>query len=122
MRLKTRKRPEDLIQEAVVEWLNLQCPQLLWWHTHQSGYLSPAERMKAKRMGRRAGVPDLTFVISGGRVAFIELKSTKGVEQDSQITFAGMARAAGALYAVCRSLEEVEGTLKGWGVLKERAA
>jgi hypothetical protein len=89
-----------------------------YWHTHQSGYLSIAERVKAKRMGRRSGVPDWTFLLPPtARAAFIELKTDGGALSASQKDFRNWAIGVGALYAVCRSVEEVQGTLKGWGVL-----
>jgi hypothetical protein len=107
---------EYLLHAAVAEYLRYACKRT-WWHSHQSGNLSMTERMKAKRMGRRAGVPDFTFIGPDGRTAFIELKADGGRQTESQAVFEESARKDGALYAVCRSLPEVEGTLKGWGVL-----
>ncbi len=107
---------EYLLHAIVADWLRLQCPHLLWWHSHQSGRLSMAEAMKAKRMGRRAGVPDFTFILPGGQAAFIELKAEDGRQTESQAVFEMQAKEAGAFYALCRSLPEVQGTLKAWGV------
>ena len=108
---------EYYLHATVADWLRLQHPGLTWWHSHQSGNLSVAERMKAKRMGRRAGVPDFTVLIPpNGRAGFIELKATAGRQTEPQAIFETDARRSGALYAICRSLEEVQGTLAGWGV------
>ena len=107
---------EYLLHATVADWLRLQHPRLLFWHTHQSGRLSMAEAMKAKRMGRRAGVPDFTFILPGGRAAFIELKAGKGEQSEPQALFEEQAKASGAYYALCKSLPEVQGTLKAWGV------
>lgn len=107
---------EYLLHAAVADWLRYQHPKLLFWHSHQSGRLSMAEAMKAKRMGRRAGVPDFTFILPGGKAAFIELKADTGRQSDPQAVFEMQAKEAGAYYALCRSLPEVQGTLKAWGV------
>jgi len=115
MRLKPT---EHQIHAAVAQWLRAQHPRLLFWHSHQSGRLSVAEAMKAKRMGRRAGIPDFTFLLPPhGTAGFIELKAEGGRQSEPQLTFEIQARAAGAHYAVCRSLEEVEGTLMSWGAI-----
>lgn len=107
---------------TVADWLRWQCPHLTWWHCGQTA-TSARHGSNLKRMGVQAGVPDLTFIIPPhGRIGFIELKAGKGKQTETQVTFEQRVRNDGALYAVCRSLEEVEGTLKGWGVLKERAA
>lgn len=116
------KSPEFILQEQIAEWLWLQCPRLLWWHCGQTA-ISARHGANMKKIGVRAGVPDLTFLLPpNGRAAFIELKVGKKKQTDSQVTFEKLARGDGALYAVCYSLDEVIGTLKGWGVLKERAA
>lgn len=113
---------EYALHASVADYLRLQHPRLLWWHSHQSGRLSMTEAMKAKRMGRRAGVPDFTFILAGGRAAFIELKADKGRQSETQAKFEEQARSAGAYYALCRSLEEVQGTLAAWGVRAREAA
>ena len=81
-------------------------------------------------MGMLAGVPDLAFILPGGRTAFIELKTAHnkvtGVQKQylrpEQKAFRARATELGALYAVCRSLEEVQGTLKAWGIFGKAAA
>jgi len=107
---------EYSLHVTIADWLRAQFPKLVWWHSHQQGHLSVVARVKAKRMGRRAGVPDFTFILPGGKAAFIELKSDAGRQSESQAVFEMQAREAGALYALCRSLAEVQGTLEAWGV------
>lgn len=108
------KGPEFVLQEQVAEWLWLQHPRLLWWHCGQTA-ISARHGANLKKIGVRAGVPDLTFLLPpNGRAAFIELKAGKGKQSDSQETFETLAKERGALYAVCRSIEEVQGTLTAW--------
>ena len=71
---------------------------------------------KLKDMGTRPGVADLSFVLPGGRAAFIELKAPKGRQSPEQKAFEADCTTNNAPYAVCRSIEEVAETLRGWGV------
>ena len=67
--------------------------------------------VKLKRMGLKAGIPDLC-IIYNGRAFFIELKTPKGVlsqvQKERQVELAG----AGAHIDVCRSVDDVRETLK----------
>lgn len=113
---------EHALHMAVAQYLRVQCPRLLWWTVDQTA-LHGRHGRTLKEKGVLPGVPDLSFVLPpNGRAAYIELKWDKGRQTPTQEAFETQARAAGALYAVCRSVDEVEGVLRGWGVLKERAA
>lgn len=114
--------PEDILQMQIARFLKVAAPDLLWWHTPNGGTRKIGEARKLKDMGVLAGVPDMTFILPGGLVAFIELKAPKGRLEPSQKAFAEAAIKAGAAWAVCRSLEEVEATLRSWNVpLRARA-
>lgn len=111
------KHREDDLQMAVVQYLLLSCPEnVLWYHCPNGEYRSKKTAAKLKRMGVRPGIPDLCFVLPGGRAAFIELKADKGVVSPEQKTVLAMVDDLGGLYAVCRSLDGVEDTLRVWGV------
>ena len=111
---------EHVLHCAVAEWLGYQ-RHVVWWTVDQTA-LHGRHGATLKRKGVRAGVADLHFVLPGGRLGCIELKAEKGKQTPTQVEFQTNIASKGALYAVCKSLPEVEGTLKGWGVLKERAA
>lgn len=114
--------PEDVLQMQVIRFLKIAAPDLLYWHVPNGGRRHPAEARKFKDMGVRPGVPDLCFVLAGGLSGFIELKAGKNTLEPTQKAFGEAAVAAGAAYAVCRSLEAVEATLLSWGVpLRARA-
>ena len=108
--------PEDILQMQIARYLKLVAPNLLWWHVPNGGRRHPAEARKFKEMGVRPGVPDLCFVLPGGLSGFIELKAGKNTLEPSQKAFGEALVAAGAGYAVCRSLEAVDATLRAWGV------
>jgi len=108
--------PEDILQMQIARYLKIAAPNLLWFHCPNGGYRNEREARKLKDMGTRPGVADLCFVLPGGLSAFIELKAGKNTQTATQKQFAIEAITAGAGYAVCRSLEEVDATLRTWGV------
>ena len=111
------KRPEEDLQRAVVQFLKVACPTALWFAVpNQRGTRKRWENEMLVAMGVRAGVPDLVFVLPGGRVGFIELKAPKGRMEASQLIFAEEALALGTLHLVCRSVAEVQGALAAWGL------
>ena len=106
---------EDQLQIATANWLNLSI-DIPWWHTPNGGARSKKTAGILKMMGTKPGVPDLTFILNDGKAAFIELKTAKGRLQPTQIAFRETVKSHGCPYAVCRSIEEVDGTLRAWGV------
>ncbi len=67
--------PEELLHRSVIEWLEWQKPNCLWFHPYNSGYRTKAEAGIGKALGVLAGVADLVFVLPGGRVGFIITRS-----------------------------------------------
>jgi len=113
---KITKRPEEDLQKAVVRFLWGARPDCQFFATtNQKGRRSTTEMRVLKAMGARAGVADLVFY-RGGFIGFIELKAAKGTQSPAQEQFQAECDASGVPYMVCRSLAEVEGALKGWGV------
>lgn len=112
------RRPEEELQKAVVQFLRVAVPGLVWFAVpNQKGTRSTWEQGLLKALGVRAGVADLVFVLDGGRVAFIELKDPKGGRQNAaQAIFEEEVVALGAPYLICRSVAEVQGALAAWGV------
>lgn len=116
-------REEDALQRQVASFLNVTCPDLIWFHPANGEARDARTGAKLKAMGVRRGVPDLVFVLPTGKVAFIELKAPKGRLTPHQIAFASDCDELGVPYLVCRSLAEVQGALNAWGVpTKARAA
>lgn len=108
--------PEDILQMQVVRALKILCPDALFYHCPNGGSRHPREARKFKDMGVLPGVADLCFVLPGGGAGFIEMKADKGRQTPAQKAFQESATGKGALYAVCRSLDDVLTTLMGWGV------
>ena len=111
-----RAHPEDDLHMAVAQFLDLALPKDACWTTVEHGGKRgkrEAGRLKAK--GVKPGWPDIE-IIWHGRAYFIELKAPKGLLSDNQITTHLALKQAGALIATLRSVEEVEGTLRGWSI------
>lgn len=67
---------------AVCQYLDLK--QYKYYHPANGGYRTPREAVKLRRMGVKAGVPDLVlpYAKSGFHGLYIELKRTDGKMSD----------------------------------------
>lgn len=117
-KVKTVRRaaPEHSIQVAIAGALDEHCTHL-WWAVENGGKRHIRAAQKLKRAGIRPGVPDLHFVLPGGRLACLELKAEKGRVSGAQEAFRDRLTEAGGLWDVAYSVDEAWGILAGWGVL-----
>lgn len=114
-------REEDL-QRYTVQLLKLcGVRELVHFHVPNGEARSKVTGARLKALGVRPGVADFAMVLPGGRAAFLELKTPTGRASPEQRVFRCDAEAAGALYAIARTPEEVEATLAGWGALRRLA-
>lgn len=109
---------EDALQIAVAAFLRhaLRDDECLWFAVPNGGKRSKIEAARLVKGGVRAGVPDLAFILPGGRTGFIELKAAKGRMSEMQTAFADSASRIGAHWGLCRSVDDVEEALRDWGV------
>jgi hypothetical protein len=111
-----RAHPEQDFQQAVAAFLDAAMPREIPWTAIGHGGGGELRGKFLKSMGLKAGWMDLVFVLPPrGQFAGIELKAGASVST-AQISVHNRVREAGALVAVCRSIEEVETTLRQWGV------
>ena len=73
-------------------------------------------RMKAE--GLQSGVADLCIMLPGGRVAWLELKTTKGRQSIAQKGFEAKCKRLDHPYALARTLDEAIAALTQWKALK----
>lgn len=98
---------EDRLQITVADYLDRCLPNdAVYFAIPNGGSRNKIEAAKLKRMGVRAGVPDLC-IIWRRRAIFIELKTAKGRVSPEQNHRMEMLTIAGAVVTVCRSLDEV---------------
>jgi hypothetical protein len=109
--MKTKSREFDL-QQAIMRWAALLSgawPELrLLYHCPNGGSRNPIEAANLKRLGVRAGVPDLHLPIARGGYhgLWIELKSRSGRIRPEQIQWQQILRIHGHRVEIVRSVEE----------------
>jgi hypothetical protein len=112
---RKRGRVEHTLQCAVVQYLRLACPDGVAFAVPNGGHRSPRVGADLRREGLLAGVPDLCLIWRG-RALFIELKTPVGGLSRAQRAVHRALVAAGAEVMVCRSLDQVEASLREAGV------
>jgi hypothetical protein len=112
----TRRSPEHALQVQVAQFLRLCMPPGTNWTAIDHSNTSRRHGAMLMARGVKSGVPDFHFTLHNGRTAWIELKSAKGRLSPGQVEFLFAEQEAGALWAVCRSVEAVQKHLQLWGV------
>lgn len=85
-------------------------------HSPNGGKRNAREAARFKRMGVRAGFPDLQLLIaSQGYIGlFLELKAGKGTQTDSQKQYQSTLQAQGYKYVVIRTIEEFQAEVESY--------
>lgn len=110
---------ERQIHFAVVQMVRRAArPDVIWFHPSNGEHRSKATGGILKLMGVVPGIPDLCFVLEGGRTHFLELKRPGGGLSAVQRLVRIKAINLGTPYAVAHDLDEAEQILRAWGVLK----
>lgn len=115
-------RPEDIIQKNIVSFLDKALPKDAWYFSCPNGSVlagNPKQRgmqmNKLKATGLKPGAPDL-FVLVRGVLFGFEVKTDKGRLQKTQETAADKLIEAGGIWALVRSIGDVERCLIENGV------
>lgn len=114
-----RASPEYQLQCAVVDHLRLRAkPKVYWTAIPMGEKRDTVTGARIKRMGGRAGAPDLFFIVDGVPYG-LELKAgSKARSTAAQIATADDWRAAGGVYRVAHDIDEVLAILSGWKILR----
>lgn len=102
---------EAQLHRQVADYLDLVLPPAVPWTTIGHGGGGYVRGAQLKGRGVKPGWPDIHFVCRG-LPCYIELKTRRGRVSPEQKEIHRMLIAAGAHVAVCRSLEEVQVTLR----------
>lgn len=115
---KSKQRPEEVLQIAVAELLDLGLPQgWRWWHTpNQRGTRKFWEQQLLKALGVKAGIQDVTIVGPDPRLVIIELKSGTGSLSKAQREWRDYYRSIGVPWFLARSIEDVIAACQDAGV------
>jgi VRR-NUC domain len=112
------KRPEQVIQRAVVQHLRARCRDgVVWFHPPNGGARSAVEAAIFQGLGVRAGVSDM-ILLHRNQFYAMELKADGGKATPQQAAFLAEVRAAGGLTAVCDNIDDAIATLERWQILK----
>lgn len=108
----------------VADYLSWAAKDALYTHLPMGEHRHKAVAARLKIMGTARGWADFLFVLEGGKTAALELKraSPKTYQSKEQKQFQADLEAKGGVYRVCRTLDEVESTLRAWGVVRGKAA
>ncbi len=106
---------EDMLQQQVFEYLNLV--NVFAFHPKASGRKSIQSALRDKRLGVKAGIPDVVIIGFDGIARYIELKTAAGKLSESQKAFRAFCSLHDIPWALCRSVDEVKGALGSWGLL-----
>ena len=117
--MNRRSTPEANAQRAIVQALRVALPREAIVHHCANEVTEPGSRGQARQsvlvgMGVHTGFADL-IVISGGRVLFLEVKSSTGRLRKSQEVFRDTVCSQGFGWALVRSVDDALGALSGHG-------
>ncbi len=112
-----RKLREADLQISVIQYLDLVKPNAFYFHVPNSSMATPGYRKTLKRMGLKAGIGDLLFILPGGRLGVIELKLLGGKQSGFQETFEAVCNSFGVDYRIAHSIQEVADILREWDCL-----
>lgn len=104
---------EDQLQIACVRWFDMQYPEyrMLLHHSPNGGYRTLTEGKLFRKMGTRAGFPDLLLLLQTDEwtALAIELKTDTGKQSVHQKEWQNVATQNGIRYEVVRSFDEFYG-------------
>lgn len=113
---------EDTIQAAIVQFLRLTMPECVIHHSPNGGLRTKREAAKLKWMGTVAGIPDITIIMPGGKVAFLEVKGPKGSLSLDQQAFRAHCERYEIPWKLVRSVDDARAALADLGLLTREAA
>ena len=113
---KPRRKPrhvESGIQQSCVSWFRYAYPRYLIFSVPNGGSRNVIEAANLKKEGALAGVSDL-IVVAERRVLFVEMKTPRGRQQDTQMEFQRRVEVLGHKYVVCKSVEGFKRAVEEW--------
>lgn len=102
---------EHNIQVACVNWFRYQYHNLIIFAVPNGGMRNKVVAAKLKMEGAMAGVADLV-IVACNKIVFIEMKTAKGKQQETQKAFEKSVKALGHEYYVCHSFDEFRSVCK----------
>ncbi len=101
-----RKTPEADFQSHLVAVLRQRLAGALVFHIPNGINLAMPAALRLRRMGLKAGIPDLGVLHAGGKILFLECKAQNGSLSPEQIAVFADIRALGHRVEVVREVSE----------------
>ena len=98
------KHDEHLIQKSIVDFLRLNRIEV--FAIPNGGRRDAVTGAMLKAEGVTEGVSDLIILLPNGKTVFVEVKTKKGKQSESQIEFQKRVEKLGFEYFVWRSVED----------------
>lgn len=122
--MRFRAASEDDIQQAIIEAIGWQHPDVRVVHVPNGGkrpqrqnkrgqWFSP-EGARLKRLGARAGFPDLILIWPERRVGFFEVKTPAGNLTKEQREWRDLLKGLGFPWALVRSSDDALLHMRQW--------
>ena len=114
--LKSKRKPRHLeseIQQSCISWFRFAFPQYIIAAIPNGGSRNAIEAANLKKEGVLAGFADL-IIIADHKILFVEMKTRKGKQRESQKEFQKKVEKLGFKYVICRSLDEFMIAVNGW--------
>ena len=111
-----RRKPRHIesgIQQSCVSWFRYAYPRYVIFSVPNGGSRNAIEAANLKREGALAGVSDL-IVVADHKVLFVEMKTQRGRQQQTQKDFQHRVEVLGHRYVVCRSLDDFMLKVSDW--------
>ena len=108
---------EHMMQQTLTVFLGRALPPEVAWTSVDPATDQKMDAVAGKRRkdrGIKPGWADTQYIYQG-RFYAIELKIGNGPQSDNQKLRQAEIEAAGGVYTICRSVEEVERQLRAWG-------
>lgn len=96
---------EEKLQIRCVTFLTYKYSHLFWVHCPNEAKRTQVQAGFLKKMGMRAGYPDLD-IISGNVTVHVEFKTPKGRQSEEQKKIQALLEEQGHPYYVCRTYED----------------
>lgn len=101
-----RSNEESQIQRALLSYIAYSAPEVFVFHVPNGGKRNPKEAANLKKDGVKAGVADLCIMYPNGKTLFLELKSAKGSQKQSQKDFEVKCKVLGHAYDIAFSIDD----------------
>jgi hypothetical protein len=115
-------RLESHIQKQIVDFIAAVLPNAICFAVPNGARRTASGRASNAVPGLRRGAPDLCLCLPGGRVLFIEVKSSNGRASIEQIGFHGHLNSIGHEVFIARSIDDVRLAFKALGIKTREAA